>query len=70
MHQWANRIWELQAHVSPSVVTGAPAALIATQRASSRYFQRPDAFRVDSSATSLSATRRGPRLRSAPGCGA
>jgi hypothetical protein len=53
-HQWANRIWELQAYVSPSYVAGSEAAMIATQRTSSRYFQRPDDDRlVDSAATSL-----------------
>jgi hypothetical protein len=53
-HQWANRIWEVQAYVSPSYVAGSEDALIATQRTSSRYFQRPDDDRlVDSTATAL-----------------
>ena len=54
-HQWANRLWEVQGHFSPSLVEGSEQALIATQRSSSRYFQRPDAadLGVDSAATSL-----------------
>ncbi|MSR36894.1 MAG: hypothetical protein EXR95_09710 [Gemmatimonadetes bacterium] len=54
-HQWGNRVWEVQGLFSPSLVQGSEQALIATQRTSSRYFQRPDAdgLGVDSSATSL-----------------
>ncbi|MSR21982.1 MAG: hypothetical protein EXR92_00240 [Gemmatimonadetes bacterium] len=55
-HQWGNRVWEVTAHFSPSYVAGSKAALIRTQRSSSRYYQRPDAghyLGVDSTATSL-----------------
>src|SRR6185503_12721855 len=53
--EFKNRAWHIAGSFSPSRVTGTPAALIATQRTSSRYFQRPDAdyLSVDSSATSL-----------------
>jgi hypothetical protein len=55
VHQWADRSWAFNASVSPSYVTGEPAALLRTQRASRRYFQRPDAGHVgvDTEATSL-----------------
>ncbi|MSR21983.1 MAG: hypothetical protein EXR92_00245 [Gemmatimonadetes bacterium] len=54
-HQWANRRWEVTAYFSPSYVTGDSAAIIRTQGAASRYYQRPDAdyLGVDSTATSL-----------------
>jgi len=52
-NEWDNRMWSLKAHLSPSRVSGSREAMISTQRASSRYFQRPDAFGVDSAATSL-----------------
>ena len=54
VNEWDNRMWSLEAHFSPSRVSGSRDAIISTQRASNRYFQRPDAFRVDSAATSLS----------------
>ena len=53
LNEWDNRTWSLEAHLSPSRVSGSREAMISTQRASSRYFQRPEAFRVDSAATSL-----------------
>ncbi|MDE2773291.1 MAG: DUF5916 domain-containing protein [Gemmatimonadota bacterium] len=53
VNQWDNRMWSLDAHFSPSRVSGTREAIVSTQRASSRYYQRPDAFRVDSAATSL-----------------
>jgi hypothetical protein len=54
-HDFAERAWHLAGSFSPSYVTGGTASLIATQRSSSRYYQRPDAdyLEVDSSATSL-----------------
>ena len=54
-HEWANRGWSVEGFVSPSWVSGSSAALVATQRTSARYYQRPDAdyLDVDSAATSL-----------------
>ena len=47
--------WEVSTMVSGSYVAGDPAALLITQRASQRYFQRPDAnhVEVDANATRL-----------------
>lgn len=54
-HDFDNRAWHVSASLSPSYVTGSNGALIATQRSSRRYFQRPDAdhVSVDSAAMSL-----------------
>ncbi len=54
-HDFAKRVWHTSASFSPSYVQGSTGALIATQRLSSRYYQRPDAdyLEVDSTATSL-----------------
>lgn len=54
-HQFGRRVWELQAHLSPSYAVGTRAAITGLQMASRRYFQRPDAPGpgVDSTATSL-----------------
>ncbi|HEV2150049.1 MAG TPA: DUF5916 domain-containing protein [Longimicrobiaceae bacterium] len=55
VQQWANRTWTLSGFGAGSYVSGTPEALVRTQQAPRRYFQRPDAraFQVDSSATSL-----------------
>jgi len=54
-HEWANRSWAFEGSLVGSAVRGSPQAIIATQRQSNHYFQRPDApyLGVDSSATSL-----------------
>ena len=54
-HDFEERAWHVSGSFSPSYVSGSSGALIATQRASSRYYQRPDAdyLGVDSTATSL-----------------
>ncbi len=54
-HQWSARRWRLNGFLAGSLVRGAPAALIAIQRSSVHYFQRPDATqaRMDSAATSM-----------------
>ena len=54
-HEFANRTWDFDVLFTPSRVTGSSSALVATQRSSARYYQRPDAdyLEVDSSATSL-----------------
>jgi hypothetical protein len=54
-HQWNDRAWRLNGFLAGSHVRGAPEAMVAIQRASNHYFQRPDGTRarVDSAATSL-----------------
>lgn len=56
LHQWAGRNWLLDGFLAGSHVRGSPESLVAVQRASNHYFQRPDATRarMDSAATSLS----------------
>lgn len=55
-HGWDSRNWIASGYVAGSMVRGTPAAITATQRASSRYFQRPDApyVSLDTTRTSLS----------------
>ena len=54
-HEWANRTWNMAGFAVGSRVTGSADAMLRTQRASTRYFQRPDAktFAVDPTRTSL-----------------
>jgi hypothetical protein len=54
-HEFARRGWALNGDVELSRVEGSTSAMIATQRRSNHFFQRPDAdhLEVDSSATSL-----------------
>jgi hypothetical protein len=40
-HEFAQRAWEMSGSFSPSFVTGRSSALVATQRTSTRYYQRP-----------------------------
>ena len=55
-NEWAGRSWRVSGALAASHLRGSEAAMVATQRSSSRYFQRPDVDRlsVDSMATSLS----------------
>lgn len=55
-HTWHNRTWALDASLMGSYVGGSRDAIVSTQEAPQRYYQRPDAqsFRLDSSRTSLS----------------
>ncbi len=46
-HEWDDRAWSMNGFVAGSHIRGRPAVMIAAQRASSRYFQRPDADYVD-----------------------
>jgi hypothetical protein len=48
------RDWVVTGMLSRSHVSGSPAAVTRLQRASQRYFQRPDALRLDPDATSMS----------------
>ena len=54
-HEFASRGWALNGDVELSRVEGSTSAMIATQRRSNHFFQRPDASHldVDSAATSL-----------------
>jgi hypothetical protein len=55
-HRFASNVWQTSGWLSGSHVGGSPDAMIATQTASSRYYQRPDQDYVtlDPNATSLS----------------
>jgi len=55
-HNWKERTWYVSGNTEFSYVKGNKEAMINTQQASARYFQRPDAdyLSVDSSKTSLS----------------
>ncbi len=57
-HRFLHREWTLNGKFAVSHVRGSTTALIATQRSSRRYYQRPDAphVAVDSSATSLTGS--------------
>ncbi len=54
-HEWGKRTWVAFGDVEFSRVEGSTSAIIATQRRSNHFFQRPDAthLEVDSNATSL-----------------
>jgi len=53
--EWANHAWAIFGDGEMSHVQGSTSAILATQRRSNHYFQRPDAdhLEVDSTATSL-----------------
>jgi hypothetical protein len=55
-HEWADRSWRLLGAFTPSHVSGTADAILLTQRAAARYYQRPDADHLDlkPDATSLS----------------
>lgn len=55
-HEWGNRTWFAHGDAEVSRVQGSTSAILATQRQSNHYFQRPDAnhLTLDSAATSLS----------------
>ena len=58
---WKNRTYQLQANLAVSNISGDPRAILARERSSARYFQRPDrtgsggffSNRLDSTATAL-----------------
>lgn len=54
-HRWANNQWAVSGTFAGSRVAGSTEAMIAAQRSSARYYQRPDQdyVSVDSAATSL-----------------
>lgn len=57
-HSWNNRTYYLEGNMALSQVNGTEEALLRTQTASTRFFQRPDAdhLEVDSTRTSLTGT--------------
>jgi hypothetical protein len=63
--QTADRMWALDGDATFTLVRGTPAAILAVQRASNHFFQRPDALHlsVDSSARSLFGYGAGVSLR-------
>jgi hypothetical protein len=69
IHEWANRGWTLTGFLAGSRVSGSPQALLATQRSSNRYYQRPDAghVRLDAAATSMTGTAASVQLRKSAG---
>ena len=60
LHTWGNRAWSLSGYLAGTRVTGTPGVILATQRGSARYYQRPDAdyLAVDEDRTSLSGPHR------------
>ena len=53
-HMWGDREWAVEGYLTGSLIRGDSTALIAVQRSSTHYFQRPDGdFTVDSARTSL-----------------
>ena len=67
-HESTDRQWAFRGDVETSLISGTPSSIIATQRASNHYFQRPDALHLDVDSTagslfgygmSLAATKQG-----------
>ena len=52
-HEWSSRMYRISSTFTASYVEGDATAITRTQRSSTRYYQRPDADRLDPSATSL-----------------
>ena len=46
-HEWSNRTYRFSSAFTASYVEGDAGALLRTQRSSTRYYQRPDAWHVD-----------------------
>ncbi len=69
VHEWANRGWNLSGFLVGSRVAGSPTAILATQRSSTRYYQRPDAGHVsiDPTATSMSGVAGSVQMRKSAG---
>jgi hypothetical protein len=62
-HEWDDRAWSARAQLVGSSVRGSQAAMLATQRSSLRYFQRPDrGLGVDSSLTAMQGWRLDARI--------
>jgi hypothetical protein len=69
IHEWANRGWTTTGFLVGSRVTGSAASILATQRSSTRYYQRPDAGHIglDPAATSMSGIAGSIQLRKSAG---
>jgi hypothetical protein len=69
VHEWANRGWNLSGFLVGSHVDGNQQAILATQRSSTRYYQRPDAthVRLDPTATSMGGVAGSVQMRKAAG---
>ena len=54
-HEWANRSWAVRGDAEFSRIAGSAGSILAVERASNHFFQRPDATHLDldSTATSL-----------------
>jgi hypothetical protein len=46
-HEWSSRTYKISSVFTTSYVEGDPAAIERTQRSSTRYYQRPDAWHLD-----------------------
>ncbi len=55
-HEWSNRTYKIAGVFTTSYVQGDPAAILATQKSSTRYYQRPDASHLDLDPTATSLT--------------
>lgn len=68
-HEFANRTWTLKGFLVGSHVGGSVAAIAATQRSSTRYYQRPDTRSVtfDPAATSMSGKAASVQLNKSAG---
>jgi hypothetical protein len=69
IHEWANRGWTTTGFLVGSHVSGSAQSILATQRSSTRYYQRPDAghIRLDPNATSMSGIAGSVQLRKSAG---
>jgi hypothetical protein len=69
VHEWANRGWTATGFLVGSRVDGSARSILATQRSSTRYFQRPDAghTRIDPSRTAMSGAAASVQLRKSAG---
>jgi hypothetical protein len=69
LHEWADRTWNVAGFFTGSHIAGSPSAIALAQRASSRYFQRPDSRRlaVDPTATSMNGWAASTQIRKQSG---
>ena len=69
LHEWANRSWAVTGFLVGSHVDGSQAAIVSTQRSSTRYYQRPDArtIQLDPAATSMNGTAASVQLKKTAG---
>lgn len=69
VHEFAHRTWAVTGFLIGTQVTGTEKAILATQRSSTRYFQRPDAraFNLDPRATSMNGAAASVQLKKSAG---